>query len=121
MSKSYKLKDGNYIDSTGIVHNKQLLSEILNIQEIPLTINEEYIYYPSDSNVYCYKIGKLVIIEFCPIAFKTSPTTGKIIISGIPRPISPTIFALFGNNSAHGSTVRLKISSDNIMIHYRFS
>lgn len=31
MSKSYKLKDGNYIDSTGIVHNRKLLSEILTI------------------------------------------------------------------------------------------
>ena len=30
MSKSYKLKDGNYIDSTGIVHNKRLLSNVLN-------------------------------------------------------------------------------------------
>lgn len=30
MSKSYKLKDGNYIDSTGIVHNKKLLSNVLN-------------------------------------------------------------------------------------------
>ena len=30
MSKSYKLKDGNYIDSTGIMHNKRLLSNVLN-------------------------------------------------------------------------------------------
>ena len=29
MSKSYKLKDGNYIDSTSIVHNKEKLSNIL--------------------------------------------------------------------------------------------
>lgn len=29
MSKSYKFKNGNYIDSTGIVHNKTLLSELL--------------------------------------------------------------------------------------------
>lgn len=30
MSKSYKLKDENYIDSTGIVHNKKSLSGLLN-------------------------------------------------------------------------------------------
>lgn len=30
MSKSYKLKDGNYIDSTGIVHNKKSLHSILS-------------------------------------------------------------------------------------------
>lgn len=29
MAKSYKLADGNYIDSTGIVHNKTKLSDIL--------------------------------------------------------------------------------------------
>lgn len=32
--KSYKLKNGNYIDSIGIVHNKELLSEILDKNEI---------------------------------------------------------------------------------------
>ena len=30
MSKSDKLKDGNYIDSTGIVHGKKNLSDILD-------------------------------------------------------------------------------------------
>lgn len=29
MSKSFKYKDNNYLDSTGIVHNKVLLNEVL--------------------------------------------------------------------------------------------
>ena len=29
MSKRFKYKDNNYLDSTGIVHNKSLLSEVL--------------------------------------------------------------------------------------------
>lgn len=29
MSKSYKLKDGNYIDSTSIVHNRHILADII--------------------------------------------------------------------------------------------
>ena len=118
MSKSYKLKDGNYIDSTGIVHNKKLLSEILDIQEIPLAINENYV-YSTDFDVYCYKVGKLVIIEFCEMAFKTSPETGETIISGVPTPISPTTFSLFGNNLAKGDTVRLHIRSNDINIHFK--
>lgn len=30
MAKSFKYKDDNYLDSTGIVHNKELLSDKLN-------------------------------------------------------------------------------------------
>ena len=33
-NKSIKLKDNHYIDSTGIVHDRQLLSDILNRQDI---------------------------------------------------------------------------------------
>lgn len=33
MSKSIKLKDNIYLDSTGVVHNRQLLSDILNIKK----------------------------------------------------------------------------------------
>lgn len=33
MSKSYKPKDGNYIDSTGIVHGRTKLSDILNYSD----------------------------------------------------------------------------------------
>ena len=29
MSKSYKMKDNNYVDSTGVVHNKELLNDVL--------------------------------------------------------------------------------------------
>lgn len=29
MSKSYKLKDGNYIDSSSIVHNRHILADII--------------------------------------------------------------------------------------------
>lgn len=31
MAKSFKYTDGNYLDSTGIVHNQTLLSELLNL------------------------------------------------------------------------------------------
>lgn len=37
MSKSIKLKYDTYIDSTAIVHNKKLLSDILNIKEIDIS------------------------------------------------------------------------------------
>ena len=43
MAKSYKLKDSNYIDSTGIMHKKRLLSEILNDSDwIELPLNSGF-------------------------------------------------------------------------------
>lgn len=93
------------------------LSEILDIQEIPLTINDEYV-YSDDFTVYCYKIGKLVIIEFGAIAFKSVPPNYTTIISGVPQAVSTTIFSLFGSNSAKGDTVRLRISSNNVITHW---
>ena len=93
------------------------LSEILDIQEIPLTINDEYV-YSDDFTVYCYKIGKLVIIEFGVIAFKSVPPNYATIFSGVPQAVSATIFSLFGNNGAKGDTVRLRISSNNVITHW---
>ena len=44
MSKSIKLKGNNYIDSTGIVHNRQLLSDLLsNISLIAYPVGSIYI------------------------------------------------------------------------------
>lgn len=37
MSKSYKPKDGNYIDSTGIVHGQISLKNIINGEDITFT------------------------------------------------------------------------------------
>ncbi len=41
MSKSIKLKDNNYIDSTSVVHNRTKLNEIINSvwKPLPLTSN----------------------------------------------------------------------------------
>lgn len=39
MAKSIKLKDNNYIDSTGIVHNRELLSDILDNQVVDQDTN----------------------------------------------------------------------------------
>ena len=105
---------------TGVlkVQGKEVVTkDVLDIQEITLTKNTNYI-YSTDFLVHCYKIGKLVIIEFCAIAFISPPSTGETIISGVPAPISSTTFSLFGNNQAQGTTTRLKILSNEIKIHY---
>ena len=39
MNKSYKPKDGNYIDSTGIVHNREILKNILPIGKAIWNLN----------------------------------------------------------------------------------
>lgn len=41
MSKSIKLKNNTYWDSTGIVHNKKILSEIIDVNKYKLTITAD--------------------------------------------------------------------------------
>lgn len=53
MSKSIKLKDNNFIDSRGIVHNKKLLYDLLtsiNNKLIEIENNNEWKYYDLASN-----------------------------------------------------------------------
>lgn len=47
MAKSYKLKGGNYIDSTGIVHDHNLLSDRLNTLN-----NKQFQAIDSNSNTF---------------------------------------------------------------------
>lgn len=118
MSKSIKLSNDNYLDSSSIVYNKQLLSDILNIQEIPITFDTNYV-YSSDLQYTCVKIGKLVILNFHTIAFKQLIPNFQSLVTGLPKPNEVIIFYLYGGNSASGSTLRLSIATDGIIhSHY---
>ena len=119
MSKSIKLNDDNYWDSTGIVHNKQKLSDILDNPFINLTFNEDYI-YSTDRQYTCLKIGKVVILNIHTIAFSQETPNDTYIIYGLPKPKENIVFALLGNNSAQGGTTRCVLlkSTGNIRIHY---
>lgn len=119
MSKSIKFKNDNYLDSTSIVHNRQLLSDILNIQEIPINFNTDYIYL-SDLQYICVKIGKLVILNIHTIAFKQLIPNSQSLITGLPCTLGNNIiFYLFGGNGASGQTLRLAlIENGNIQTHW---
>ena len=67
MSKSFKYKDNNYLDSSGIVHNKVLLNEVLGVvlyennngSNETITLNDSVsnykfieIFYKSNDNAY---------------------------------------------------------------------
>ena len=111
MSKSLKLKDNNYLDSSSIMHHRKSLEDILNIETISLYVNEDYVYL-SDLQYMCVKIGKLVILNIRTLAFKQEIPNYQEIIYGLPKPSEYTIVYLYGGNGASGATMRLGISDN---------
>lgn len=87
MAKSYKLKDDNYIDSTGIVHSRKKLSEILNYKRIsPIVYNSIQLV---DENA-VYQIGKLVIVNLSLRNNNLLLEHGTEIVK-LPKPIESKI------------------------------
>lgn len=118
MSKSIKPKNNTYWDSSSIVHNKELLSDILNGRQISLSFNWDYI-YDSDINYNCFKIGKIVIVNIQVIAFKKEIPNHQVFISGLPKPTEYNIFYLFGGGTSEGTTARCSLTYEgNIQIHW---
>lgn len=58
MSKSYKLKENNYIDSSGIIHNRKNLKNVLN------SINSTIIYKPREELGLSDKAGETILLDF---------------------------------------------------------
>ena len=110
MSKSYKPKDGNYIDSTGIVHNKTLLSTLLSSLLIPS--DHEITNYPNvgTNNQYVLrKIGKIVSLSYNMINLSSISGNQWVDIGQLPSGLYPTkeigvVGALQDGNTAGIST-----------------
>ena len=118
MSKSIKLKNDTYIDSSSIVHNKEKLSDILNTESRILTFNEEYV-YSTDLEYYCLKIGKVVFLNIRTIAFKKGfEKTGTQFISGLPKPSTYLIFYLYGGAEASGTALRCAITPEGTIVNH---
>ena len=118
MSKSIKLKNDTYIDSSGIAHNKEKLSDILNTESRILTFNEEYV-YSTDLEYYCLKIGKVVFLNIRTIAFKKGfEETGTQFISGLPKPSAYLVFYLYGGMEASGTALRCAITPEGIIVNH---
>ena len=85
MSKSIKLKNNTYIDSSSIIHNKVLLSDMLDIKYITsggwsmnTTVDKDcYADVEFSFNGWCYGGGEL--------AFKVKCSSGETILQQIAR------------------------------------
>lgn len=67
MSKSFKFKNNMYLDTKGIVHNKELLSDVLNKRQINITsvtwtynTSVKFFTLPYSSGVHSYIITGVV-------------------------------------------------------------
>ena len=92
MSKSIKLKDNNYLDSTGITHNRQLLSDILYDSgwvDMSSYINATNFSVRTGQPPMVRRIGNVVYWKgsvYCSTAVNDKEAT---ILSGIPSQFRP--------------------------------
>lgn len=62
MSKSYKLKDDNYIDSSAIMHEGSILEEVLNQGLLKELLNSHSANSPWNIDMSSYSYGILVVM-----------------------------------------------------------
>lgn len=119
MSKSYKLKDGNYIDSTGIVHNKQLLSNLLNAKWKKAMLNSDYF---ESGNVRYVQIGNIVIVNIEEVIIKETTqfnNSTTVFASGLPTGVFSGIILLNqGDGKNSTNAIRFRLLNGNIYLHW---
>lgn len=122
MSKSYKLKDDNYIDSSGIVHNRQLLSNLLNAKWKTATLNTQYF---DKGRVRYIELGNIVILnvnEVHSIQDTDFNNETTILASGLPTGVDSGITLLNqGDGKDNQSPVRMRILNGNLYLHWTSS
>lgn len=88
------------------------------IQPIQVSIDTNYV-YSSDTQISCFKIGKMVILNIHIIAFKTAMDNFVQFIFGLPKPKQYTFLYLYGGNGAEGSTARCGLTENgSIQTHW---
>jgi len=119
MSKSYKIKDGNYLDSSSVVHNKKQLSELLNAKWRQATLNSDFF---TAGTVQYIQIGNLVIINLNEVVinedyFFSNSTT--VLASGLPTNVTSGITLLNqGDGQNDSNSVRVRVLNGNILLHW---
>ena len=88
MSKSYKPKDGNYIDSTGIVHGHTKLSDILTYSTYEVTDIPAHT-GTGDNHIFVTKAGKTVNIVCNPIILDSISANSWTFLGNIPLTLLP--------------------------------
>lgn len=126
MSTSIKLKNDMYLDSTGVVHNKELLSDILNALTKYKVGHARYgrssnLYVPA-STVTAYSLNKTISSDS---AGMTSLTNGYVSFNKKVRFVIITIGTNHGASfnlypSCFGSTHATSFASGTGQIHYCF-
>ena len=116
MSKSLKLKNNNYWDSKGIVHNKQTLYDIFNQSYKTATRNESV---ASSGECYYLQIGKIVFVCITDVWFISETKNADKIFTGLPKSSKTVLFMMSGtvNNGADVRRARISINGD-IEVHY---
>lgn len=110
MKKAVKLKNDKYLDSKYIVHNKKVLSEILDAEDFTdkVTFNESAV----RSHCYFIKQGNMVFVAYQGEA--KSHSSGEVIVN-IPegyRPAKNQIFATFLINANISGLLLIESSGD---------
>lgn len=78
-----------------------------------LTFNSDYI-YNTDLSYICVKIGNVVILNIYTLGFKSADYAeiNEVLISGLPKPIAPIPFSMYGSVEAEGDTGRFKLNDN---------
>lgn len=112
MAKSFKYKNEKYLDSTGIVHNKKMLSDLLS-EKLPEDVTDKFTFNGTATGK-AYKVGNIVCLQFC---LYPAQTHGWGILASVPKelypaeisdsgaPILTTECWIYGKNKADGAGV----------------
>ena len=97
MSKSIKLDNDTYLDSTNVIYNKKTLDKIIfgDIHTATRTSN-----LTTDGTVYWYQIGRLVFVLFQDIVTAVDLTNWtNAILTSLPRAFSWGLGGLYTDMS----------------------
>lgn len=126
----YKKNEKNYFKINGTLlaaelyggtsYNRKLafMDEVYPVKLTNSSINKDYV-FSDDLDYAVFRIGKMIVVDFRTIAFKSSVPHGTKIMLDLPVAKIPVIFYLTGGGSAKGDTMRLYLSdSGTISVHY---
>ena len=88
MAKSIKLKNDTYLDSSSVVYDKQLLSNILTPQNLTNKINFKNGTLNSNHN-YLYKFGSLIVFNLTVKIATAIPANTSVEIYTFPSEAIP--------------------------------
>lgn len=117
MNKSIKFKNNCYIDSSGIVHNKKTLNNILTQNWNNYEFGNKNDPIISSGHVNWVKIGNLVFLNMTDMmATQDFVTHGTVIMSGLPKANTEIHFLAQCHDS---SSSRWAITTNGeVILHY---